>query len=190
MLPPVSGIASHHWQQAVTAAAASINAMSGMPNMGMMTGMPQVNQSNPVALMAFQQQLAMQQQMNYYQMLAQNQRQPGNPGAATFTGQPFVDINAQGMSLAPTGNTPLSLSTTQGMFFVENWCCRRAFFGLMKLGKVSFALWMSSNLIRSLHWCRFERKHARSSRCRSSHFCEHCRNSVSTAAPHCDCAAA
>jgi hypothetical protein len=120
MLPPASGIAPHHWQQAVTAAAASINAMSGMPNMGMLTGMPQVNQSNPVALMAFQQQLAMQQQMNYYQMLAQNQRQPGNPVAAsqlaTFTGQPFVDVHAQGMSLAPTGNTALSFSATQGMF--------------------------------------------------------------------------
>jgi hypothetical protein len=136
MLPTASGIAPHQWQQAVTAAAASINAMSGMPNMGMLTGMPQVNQSNPVALMAFQQQLAMQQQMNYYQMLAQNQRQSGNPVAATFTGQPFVDVNAQGMSLAPAGNTALSLST-QGMVFVNGWFCRRGIVELMKLGAVA-----------------------------------------------------
>ena len=82
--PSIPDMAAQQWQQAIANAASSIGALSGSggQNNLALLGMQQLNQAtatNP-NIIAIQQQLAMQQQLNYYQLLAhaaatQQQRQ-------------------------------------------------------------------------------------------------------------------
>jgi hypothetical protein len=105
--PTVPEIAAQQWQQAIANAASSLSALSapgggGQSNLALL-GMPQ--QLNPTTaatnpnLIAIQQQLAMQQQLNYYQLLAhaaaQQQRQFGAanvPGAAATAAQALSQV--------------------------------------------------------------------------------------------------
>jgi hypothetical protein len=83
--PSIPDMAVQQWQQAIANAASSIGALSGpggQSNLALL-GMQQLNQAtatNP-NIIAIQQQMAIQQQLNYYQLLAhaatQQQRQFG-----------------------------------------------------------------------------------------------------------------
>ena len=101
--PSATEIAAQQWQQAIANAASSISALSGsggQSNLALL-GMQQLNQptiTNP-NIIAFQQQLAMQQQLNYYQLLAhaatQQQRQFGAsniPGTAASAVQALSQV--------------------------------------------------------------------------------------------------
>lgn len=118
MVPPLSGITSQQWQQAVATAAASINALAGgVGNPNNLLGM--VNHgtaSNNPSLLAMQQQIAMQQHMNYYQLLAQASSQQrsfsGSQGVSSNmvpppTAIPMDTATSQALSLALAGQSAL-----------------------------------------------------------------------------------
>lgn len=99
---PGSGITQQQWQQVIAAAAASISAFNGNSNLALLAGIQQLNQGNTSSLVAMQQNLALQQQLNYYQMLAQAQKQMGNQGAA-YVAQPAPAASStSGASQDPT----------------------------------------------------------------------------------------
>jgi hypothetical protein len=115
--PATSGIAAHHWQQAIANAAASINALANgnnHNNLGLL-GLQQLNHGHAAAnpsLIALQQQLAMQQQLSYYQLLAhaatQQQRQfVPNTGLA-LQQQSLVPNAVIGVNGPPTPNAAIS----------------------------------------------------------------------------------
>ena len=109
--PPLPDMAAQQWQQAIANAASSISALSGpggQNNLALL-GMQQLNQATAAAnpnILAIQQQLAMQQQLNYYQLLAhaatQQQRQFSSnhqvmnaaavPGTAATTAQALSQV--------------------------------------------------------------------------------------------------
>lgn len=113
--PSIPDMAAQQWQQAIANAASSISALSGSggQNNLALLGMQQLNQAtatNP-NIIAIQQQLAMQQQLNYYQLLAhaaatQQQRQfsanqvmnaatvPGTAPTAAQTLSQVLGVNA------------------------------------------------------------------------------------------------
>lgn len=104
-------IAAQQWQQVIANAASSISALSGaggptnLALLGMQQQLNQATAANP-NIIAIQQQLAMQQQLNYYQLLAhaatQQQRQFGAhqvinaantvPGTATSAAQALSQV--------------------------------------------------------------------------------------------------
>jgi hypothetical protein len=118
--PSASEIAAQQWQQAIANAASSISVLSGpgAQNNLALLGMQQLNQAaatNP-NIIAIQQQLAMQQQLNYYQLLAhtasQQQRQFG---AANVPGTAASAAQALSQVLGVHAQTPFS--NVNGTFF-------------------------------------------------------------------------
>jgi hypothetical protein len=115
--PTMPGITAQQWQQAIANAAASINVLAGGNNQNNLAllGLQQLNYGQAAAnpgLVAIQQQLAMQQQLSYYQLLAhaasQQQRQfVSNPGA-TLQQQNLVPPSAIGVNGAATPATSIS----------------------------------------------------------------------------------
>ena len=100
--PPMAGITSQQWQQAVATAAASINALTGsqshLSHLAPLTG-----PSNSSSLLAMQQQIAMQQQMNYYQLLASSQR--------SFSGSQSLPANL----VPPSSAGSMDAATSQAL---------------------------------------------------------------------------
>jgi hypothetical protein len=129
LVPPMTGITAQQWQQAVVSAAASINALAGVGNQSNLAnlGLQQLHQgpANNPTLMAIQQQLAMQQQMNYYQLLAQatSHQRPfsGNHGMQPNMPPPPptgpIDVARQAISLALAARAQPSPPTVNGTLF-------------------------------------------------------------------------
>jgi hypothetical protein len=108
LAPPLAGITSQQWQQAVATAAASINALAGgVGNQNNLMGMANHGTagSNP-SLLAMHQQIAMQQQMSYYQLLAQASSQQRN-----FPGSQGVPSNI----VPPPPTIPMDAATSQAL---------------------------------------------------------------------------
>jgi hypothetical protein len=111
LAPPLPGITSQQWQQAVATAAASINALAGgVGNPNNLMGM--VNHgtaNNNPSLLAMQQQIAMQHQMSYYQLLAHASSQqrgfPGSQGTQSNMAPPPPSI-----PMDPAANHVLSMA--------------------------------------------------------------------------------
>jgi hypothetical protein len=124
-----SGITQLQWQQAVATAAASMNAFAGNNNnnnRALLAGLQQLNQGNPSALAAMQQKLAMQQQLNYFRLLAQAQRQAGNQAAvhahsasAASNSAASLDPTARAISLALSGLAQKSLPAMHGKCYIS-----------------------------------------------------------------------